>query len=107
MHADEVSAGEGFVQRYVLDPCFFAADSAGMTQIVRFLNTLDVFAVLVGRIVAENVHVEAGALLDHRQPDSAGADDGNGLSGNFVAKEWQVRMPESPLVLARQVLSAP
>src|SRR5215475_808370 len=107
MHAHEVTADQSFVKRYVLDPGFLAADSTGMPEIVRFLNTLDVFVVLVRRVVAENVHVEAGTFLNHGQADSARADDGDRLSGDFIAEEGQGWVPESPFVLAREMLGTP
>src|SRR5437588_5705278 len=63
--------------------------------------------VLVGRIVAEDVHVEAGALLDHCQANASGSDDRYGLAGDLVAEKWQVGMPVVPLVFAGEMFSRP
>ena len=63
--------------------------------------------ILVGRVVAEDVHVKAVALLDHGQPDASGADNRNRLAGNFVSQKWQVGMPVAPLVFASEVFRRP
>ena len=74
---------------------------------IDLLDCLYVFVVLIGGVVAQDVHVEPGALLDHGQADPAGADDGNRLSGNFIAEKGKVRMPIAPLVFPRQVFRGP
>ena len=63
--------------------------------------------ILIGRVVAQDVHVEAGALLDQRQPDAPGANHGDGLARNLVAEKRQVGMPETPLLFAGEVLGGP
>ena len=68
---------------------------------------LNVFVVFIRRVVAQKVHIKAGALLDHRQTNSPGADDRNGFAGDFIAQKRQIWMPESPLVIAGQVLRWP
>jgi hypothetical protein len=63
--------------------------------------------ILVGRIEAENVHVEAGTLFDHRLPDAAGANDSDGFTCHFVAEERQVGVPVSPLIVTNKMFAAP
>ena len=107
VHADEVSVAQRFFKRHVLDPVLLFRDAARVAQVHRFLNRLHVFVILVGRVVAQHVHVEAGALLDHGQADASGADDRDGFAGDFVSEKRQIRMPVSPLVFASQMLGAP
>jgi len=78
-----------------------------MAQVHRFLNRLDEFVVLIRRVIAENIHVKAGTFLDHGKPDATSPDDRDGLACDFITQEWQVRMPESPLVFAREMFGAP
>src|SRR5262249_2265161 len=82
-------------------------NAARVAQIHQFLNGFEVVVILIRRIVAEDVHVEAGALLDHGQPDASGADDRYCLAGDFVAEKWEIRMPEAPRVLACEMLGSP
>ncbi len=103
MHADKIRLLERIFKRDVLDPGFFFRNAPGEAEGHRLLNCFHVVMVLIRRIVAENVHIESGAFLDHCQPDSPRANDGDGLAGNFVAQKRQVRMPEPPFVLARQM----
>ena len=63
--------------------------------------------VLVRRVVAEDIHIEAGALLDQRQADSSGADHRDGLAGYLVTEERKIGMPRAPLVFANKVLAGP
>src|SRR6185503_8899906 len=78
-----------------------------MAQVHRLLNALDELVVLICRVVAQDVHVETRALLDHRQPNAPGANNCNRLSGDLVAEEGKIRMPESPFVFQREVLGRP
>ena len=107
MYADEVSFAEGIFEPCVLDPVLFPRDAARMAQIHVLLNSSDVIVVLISRVVAQHVHVEAGAFLDDGQPDASRADDRDGLARYLVAQKRQVRMPISPLVVAGEVLGGP
>ena len=69
-----------------------------MAQIHHFLNRLYILMILISRVIAQNVHIEPGAFLDHGQANAAGADDRDSLAGYFVAKKRQIRMPVAPLV---------
>src|SRR5208283_1509183 len=71
------------------------------------LYVSDKFFVRPQSFVAQDVHVEADALLDHRLPNSTGTENADGFAGHLVAKKWQVGMPISPLVFAHQMLGAP
>ena len=71
------------------------------------LNRADVLVILICRVKAEHVHVEAGAFLDHGEADTPGANDGDGFSGHFVAEKGQVGVPISPLIFTREVLGRP
>src|ERR1019366_5672845 len=57
--------------------------------------------------VAQNIHVEADALLDHRLTNPASADNADGLAGHFVAQKRQIRMPIAPLVVSHQMFGRP
>ena len=107
MNADEIRLAEGIVNADVFDPGFFFLNTARVPQVHQFLNGFHVVVVLIRGIVAEHVHVKAGALLDHGEADAPGADDGNGLAGDFIAEEGKIRMPEAPLVFAGQMLGGP
>ena len=63
--------------------------------------------ILIGRIVAKDIHVEPGAFLDHGQANPSGADNRDRLSCDFVPQKRQVGMPVAPLVFPRQMLRSP
>src|SRR5206468_7672566 len=52
-------------------------------------------------------HVKTRALLDHCQADASGADDGDGLARDLVAKERQEWVPRRPLLLSHQPFTLP
>ena len=60
---------------------------------------------MVRGVVAKDVHVETRTLLNHRQADASGADDGDGLTGDLVAEERQERVPGRPLLFPHQALT--
>src|SRR5208283_2785608 len=62
---------------------------------------------LVGRIKAQDVHVESRALLDESEADAARAYDGDGFSGHLIPEKRQVGMPVVPFVFSRQVFGRP
>src|SRR5579859_2229081 len=101
VNADEIRPAQRLFKRDVLDPGLLLLNAARMAQVHRLLNALDELVVLVRRVVAQDVHVESGALLDHRQADAPSPDDRKRLSGDLVPEEGKIRMPESPVVLAR------
>src|SRR3954464_3221914 len=63
--------------------------------------------VLIGRVVAQHIHVKADALLDQRQSDTSGADNRDGLACNLVAEERKIRMLGTPFILTDQMLTRP
>src|SRR5439155_14892380 len=67
----------------------------------------DELVVLIRRVIAKDIHVESGALLDHRQANAASADDSDCLAGDLVAEKWQERMPRRPFLFAHQALALP
>ena len=78
-----------------------------MAQVHQLLDGGDVLVIVIGRVVAQHVHVEAPALLNHRQSDASGANDGDGLACDLVAKEGEKRVPRWPLLLPHQALALP
>ena len=76
-------------------------------HVLDLLDGLDELGVLKHRVIAKNVHVEAGALLDDGLPDASGADDGHGLARHLIAQERQVGMPVVPAVLTYQLFPVP
>src|ERR1700691_171615 len=107
MYADEVGSAQSILESYVLDPVLIFGDAAGVAQVHVLLNSVDVIMILVGGVVAQHVHVEAGTVFDHGQADAAGADDGDGFAGDFVAEKRQVGVPISPLIVTGEVLGRP
>src|SRR5579872_2209236 len=107
MHADEICVAQRVLEFDIFDPGFIAGYSARVAEVHSFLSGFDVFVILVGHVIAQNVHIESGALFNQRQTNAPGADDRDGLSGNFVAEKRQVWMPISPLVFAGEMLSWP
>ena len=107
VNADEIGVLQRIFKRNILDKCFLFSDAARQTQVFHFLDGFDVIVILVGRVVAQDVHVEAVALFNHGEADAAGADNSNRLAGNFVSEERQIRMPIAPFVFAGQVLGSP
>ena len=75
----------------IFDPRLVFLDSARVSQIHRLLNRGHVFMVLIRRVVTKNVHVEARALLDQRQPDPSCADDRNHAA--YVLRTTDLQSP--------------
>src|SRR5580704_9837778 len=107
MHAHEVGLPQRLLKRYVLDPGLLFHQPSCLPQIVNLLNRLYEPLILIGWVVAQNIHVEPDALLDERQPDPPGPDYRHRLARDFVSQEWQKGMPVSPLVLACEMLRTP
>src|SRR5689334_20061237 len=63
--------------------------------------------VLVCRVVAQDVHIHAGALLDHGQADPAGANDGHSLPSDFISQKGKERMPCTPTFFAYEFFARP
>ncbi len=78
-----------------------------VAQVVDLLDGLNELGVLEHRVVAQDVHVEANALLDERLANASGADHRDGLACHLVAHERQVGMPVIPAVLAHQLFRVP
>ena len=78
-----------------------------MAQLLDLLNRVDESIVLVCRVIAQHVHIESNAFLGECKANSSSADDRNSFSGNLIAEERQVWMPESPFVLPREVFGSP
>src|SRR5215472_8311236 len=107
MYTGEIRATERLFQLGVANPAFLVANAAGVAEILYLLDRLHVIMILIGRVVAQDVHVESSALFDHRQTDSPRADDRNCLASDFIAQKRQIRMPETPLVSPGQMLRTP
>ena len=78
-----------------------------VAKIHGLLDGPHIIVILVCRVVAQNVHVEAGTFLDHRQADAASADDCDRLAGDLVSEKRKIRVPGPPFLLAHQFLAAP
>ena len=63
--------------------------------------------VLISGVIAQNIHIEPGALLDHGQPDAPSSDDRNRFPRHFVAQKRQVGMPVVPFVFTQKMLCRP
>ena len=100
MYADEIGFGESGFEVDVFDLSPVLLDTAFMAQIHHALYTCDVLMILVSRVVAQDVHIHSCALLDHRQSDSPGANDGHSFARNFVSQKGKKRMPGSPAIFA-------
>src|SRR5436309_14201888 len=74
---------------------------------MKLLDRLYIFMVLICRVIAEHVHVEPDTFLDECQSDSPSSNDRVSFAGDLIAQKWQIGMPESPLVLSRQMLGGP
>src|SRR5437773_7045563 len=107
VHADEIRLTQCLFQRDILDPGLLFLNAAGVPQIHTLLNCVYILVVLIGRVVAENIHVETGAFLDHGESNPTRADNRDSLARDFIAKEWQIGVPESPLVVTCEVLGWP
>src|SRR5215469_18120527 len=107
MHADEIGFAQGLFKSHVLDRGLFLRESTRMPEIENFLDAPHKRMILIGRVIAEYVHVETNAFLDKREADAPGADHSHSFSRDFVAEKRQIRMPESPLVFAGQMLGRP
>ena len=82
-------------------------NASRIAQVYRLLNGFYVFVILVCRVIAQDVHVKTGTFLDHRKTNAAGADNRDGFASYFVAEEGEIWMPESPFILASQMLGTP
>src|SRR5580704_14286336 len=107
MHADEIGFAQSLFESYILDPVLLPRNATRVSQVHVLLDGVYVIVVLIGRVVAQHVHVEAGALLDHSQPNASRADDGDGFARDFVSQKWKVGMRISPLIVAREMLGRP
>src|SRR5712671_242433 len=97
MHANKIGLTQRFVHTHILDPILGSGNTPRLPQIHNFLNGIHILVILIGRVIAENIHIEPGAFLDHRQPNPPGPDNGDRLPGHFVAKKRQVGVPVSHL----------
>ena len=93
MNGDVISAAQRLLEFHIFDPGLLLLNPERVAQVHHVLDGGDKLVVVVRRIVAKNVHVESGAFLDHRQTNTACADDGDGLAGDLVAEERQEWMP--------------
>src|SRR5579871_2617747 len=98
MDAHIVRLLQRLFEGHILDPGFLAHEPVRMPQRINLLDRSYKRLVLVRRVIAQRVHVEADTLLDERQSNPASANDLDGLASHFVAQKRQVWMPESQLV---------
>src|SRR5215813_2227772 len=107
MNAHVISAAESLFEAHVLYGRALLLQVLFVPKIHQFLYSLHEAVILIGGIEAPNVHVEAGALADHRLPDASGADYGDRLPCHFVSQKWQKWMPRTPQVLSHLLLARP
>src|SRR4051794_25994928 len=62
---------------------------------------------MIRRVVAQDVHVETGALLNHCQSNSPGANNRDRLASHLIAEEWKKWVPGWPFLLPHQALALP
>src|SRR5581483_11801313 len=102
-HAHKVRSPQGLFESHVPDPGPVLHQPPGVPKIMNLLHGLDESIILIRRVVAQNIHVEPDTLLNEGLPDTAGPNYRHGLSGDLIPEKGQVRMPEAPLVLSRQM----
>src|SRR5579864_1476220 len=78
-----------------------------MSQTHDLLYGCNKFTILALWIVAQNVHIEAGALPDHRLADAAGPDYSHGFAADLVSQKRQKRMPPAPASFPHHCLAVP
>src|SRR5207248_11184571 len=78
-----------------------------MPEVHQRLDGRDVLSVLIRGVVAQDIHIHAGALFDQGKPDSSCADDSYGLACHFIAQKGKKWVPSSPALLADQFLARP
>ena len=105
--AHVICAAERLLELDISDRRFLLLDSARVTQIHQLLDSSNIAVVMISRVIAKNIHVEARAFLDHGQPDSSRADDGDRLARHLVAEKRQERMPRRPGLFANETLALP
>src|SRR5439155_9039550 len=97
----------GVLEIDVFNPGLLFLNAARVAQVHQILNRFDEFMILIRRVVAKNVHVEPGTFFDHRKADSPRANYGDGFTSDFIAEEWQERMPRRPFLFTHQSLALP
>src|ERR1017187_3421274 len=107
VQADEIRATQRFVQRGVANGGSLATQPEPEAQILYLLYGPDVVMILIRGVKTQDVHIESGALFDQSEADTSGADDGDGLSRDFVAQKRQVGMPIAPTIFAGQMFGRP
>ena len=93
---------EGLKKSQVMETISFLTDVHGprLTNSPQLRNAAEWTKGRLTKWGLENVHVEADALLDHSETNAPGANDSDGLSGDFVSQEWKIGMPCTPLLVA-------
>src|SRR5215212_10046533 len=104
MNTDVIGTTQRFLKVDVLNVSLLLLDSAGVTQLHQFLNSSNVLIVMIRRVVAQDVHVETGALLDHCQSNSPGANNRDRLASHRIAEERKKLVPRWPFLLSHQAL---
>src|SRR5215472_581171 len=107
MNTYKIGLSQRLLKRHVFDPSLLSHQSAREAQFVNLLDRLYVRFVLISRVVAQQIHVEANTLLDKCQPDPSCPDHRDGLASYLISQKRQVRMPESPAVFPRQMFCLP
>src|SRR6516165_8241344 len=100
MHADVVSLLQRFFQRHVLNSRLILLQRALMAKIHELLDCLYELLILVCRVIAQDVHVEARAFFDHRLADATCPYDRDVLASDLISKKGQKRVPGSPAFFA-------
>src|SRR5437588_1455875 len=100
MHAYKIALVQRLGKTTVTDAGLVPLQPMLLAKIHQELHPLNELVIVISRIVADHVHVEAGAFANHRLADASGADDGNRLAAYFIAQKWQKWMPRAPALLA-------
>ncbi len=105
VHAHKIGSGQRLLKFRILDAGAFFLQPAIVPEVHQLLDPAHKAMILIGRVEAQDVHVEASAFANHCLPDAPGTDDRDGLAGYFIAQKRQEGMPRSPQVLAHLLLT--
>ena len=78
-----------------------------MAKIHQVLDLFHELFVLITGVIAQDIHIESGALLDHGLADAPGADHGDGLARHFISEKGQERMPCPPALFTHLQFAGP
>src|SRR5690348_6001968 len=105
--ADEIASGQCLFKTHVLNQRFLLLNAKLMAQVHNPLNGSNVAVILKRGVVAQDVHLHSGALLDQSKSYSTCANDRHRLASHLVPQKGKKWMPCSPTTLAYQFFAGP